>query len=470
MRPRFVVAYARIRHVMNSHYICSNCSFEDVYLDHLTTKYLTAGFECTECSKTPAAPLSKIAEIIAETVRCQVRREGDDELYIASRYGDGPNGQTLEAVLQELGCDHPWSVHLADELADFDFCWSSKSAGFFDDEGFYFSESVSTNDVEAAWRRFVNIAISGPRYFNDKSRAFLDDIFHTVRSPGHATKPWDETLDKGSLIYRGREFEDLGELRKAMEAPHKLMGAPPSSRAKGLRMNAPGSPIFYGAEEHETVLRELRPAIENWILICGFRPFRPLKILNLTALELAEKEVTRPLSYFDPDAIARLQSLRVLASFPSRLPRPIAPNREETDYRLTQMIANYIENILGYDGIKWRSAQNDEGYNIGLFSRSASIGLSIANTETLSASNKVEHYSEDDGELLGFEIQREINPEKNKLRELGLSLPQMGIDTALIADLCEMAVMQVRKARYKTDDFSVQYNDDDPALRPKPAF
>ena len=88
----------------------------------------------------------------------------------------------------------------------------------------------------------------------------------------------------------------------------------------------------------------------------------------------------------------------------------------------------------------------------------------------MSASNKVEHYSEDDGELLGFEIQREINPEKDKLRELGLSLPQMGIGTALIADLCEMAVMQVRKARYKTDDFSVQYNDDAPALRPKSAF
>lgn len=455
---------------MTKKFICSNCSFNDVYLDYSASQIMDPIHNCTVCNKSPAAPLSVIVESIADIVKQQVRRESEDELYINTRYGDGPNGENLQAVLQDLGCDYPWSVHLASELSDYDFCWSSKSEGFFDDEASYFSERVSINDVEEEWSRFVKIAQSGPRYFNPKARQFLDDLFHVVRSPVSKKAPWDVTLDKDDIIYRGRNFDDITEMRKAMEAPHKLMGAPPSAFAKGLRMNAPGSPMFYGAEQPETVLRELRPPIDSWVLICGFRPLNKLCLLDLSELAQAEENSSRPASYFDPEAIVKLQHLRFLSLLPSRLTRPIPPHREETDYRPTQMIANYIENILGYDGIKWRSAQHESAFNIGLFFRYSTADIRISTSEGLSARNHVEWYGEDEADLLGFQLERTVDEKNNTLKELGLSLPMFTLNTSLIVDLNEMKAHQVQEITYKSDEYGVNFNNTEPTSKENSVF
>jgi len=442
--------------------ICGNCTFDDIYLDYLASQNLDAANQCTVCGKSPAARLSHIVEKVAETVRQQIRREDEDSLYIATRYGDGPNGEELQSVLQELGCDHPWSIHLADELSDHDFCWSSKVEGFFDSDASYFSERVSLNKVEEEWSRFVEIAQSGPRYFNPKAKQFLDDLFHVVQLSDSNKAPWDITLTKNKLIYRGRTFDDIRDMQKAMEAPDKLMGAPPSAFAKGLRMNAPGSPMFYGAEKSETILRELRPPIDSWVLICGFRPLKELRLLDLSELAKAEGNSSRPTSYFNPEAIVRLQHLHFLSYLPNRLTKPIPPSREETDYRPTQMIANYIENVLRYDGITWRSAQHENAFNIGLFSRSSKAGLNISISESLSAHNQFEWYGENEGDLNNFELKRTIATKNDKLSELGFFLPQHQLNTSLEVDLTQMKVHRISDIIYKSDKYGVNFKNKKP--------
>ncbi len=455
---------------MTEHAICSDCSFQDLYLDQLARQNMSTNHQCSVCEKRPAAPLESLAEHIGNTVSQQLRRESDEETYFYTRHGDGPKGDELQAVLQELGCDHPWSIYLAEALCEFDYCWSSNVEGFFDSEGTYFTERVSTESVEDAWTRFVGIAQSGPRYFNKKIREFLDDLFNSVLSVPQEFAPWDVILDSSSLIYRGRVFDDMAEMREAMAAPDKLMGAPPSALAKGLRMNAPGSPIFYGAENKETVLSELRPAIDSWVLVCGFRPITALRILDLGSLELAEEHSPRPTSYFNPTAVKRLQHLRFLTFLSNRLTRPVAPRREDVDYRPTQMIANYIENVLGYDGLKWKSAQNTGGHNIGLFARSAKISPCHGHGEKLSSDNIVEFYDEDDVELIEFRIKRIKNKSSTKVPEFMQSIPIAVLNASLRADLNEIEVAQVTKATYTTNAYSVEFDDSEPCVETDTAF
>lgn len=447
---------------MTEHAICLDCSFEDQYLDQLAKQNMSTEHTCSVCRKSPAAPLELLAEDIVDTIRCQVRRESEEDIYFHTRHGDGPKGDQLQVVLQELGCDHPWSEYLAEVLCEIDFCWSSHVEGFFDSEGSYFSERVSTESVEKAWTRFVGIAQSGPRYFNKKIREFLDDLFNSVLSVPHEFAPWDVSLDSNSVIYRGRAFDDITKMREAMAAPDKLMGAPPSALAKGLRMNAPGSPIFYGAENKNTVLSELRPTIDSWVLVCGFRPISTLRILDLGALKFAEEHSPRPTSYYDPSAVKRLQHLRFLTFLSNRLTRPVAPHREDVDYRPTQMIANYIENILGYDGLKWESAQNSGGHNIGLFARSARIAPCHKISEKLSSHNIVEFYDEDDVELLGFRIERVKDKASPKISRFMHSMPPVTLNASLRADLSMIEVAQVTKAIYETHDYSVAFDDSAP--------
>lgn len=77
---------------MTDHAICLDCSFKDLYLDQLAKENMSSEHKCSGCEKHPPPPLETLAEHIADTVRCQVRRESDEDIYLHTRHGDGPMG------------------------------------------------------------------------------------------------------------------------------------------------------------------------------------------------------------------------------------------------------------------------------------------------------------------------------------------------------------------------------------------
>lgn len=62
-------------------------------------------------------------------------------------------------------------------------------------------------------------------------------------------------------FYRARCFEAKEDLLRAMEDPDIELGPPPSNSRVGGRMNSRGIPVFYGSNNAEVALAEIRPPV-----------------------------------------------------------------------------------------------------------------------------------------------------------------------------------------------------------------
>ena len=214
------------------------------------------------------------------------------------------------------------------------------------------------------------------RFFGHRARELLaeafggiDKIFAGGRQP--------LVIDIGpesprKTLCRARVFQSDDTLREALSRPDRDLGPPPSSSVPAGRMNARGIAVFYGADDADVAIAEVRPPVGSLVAVAQFKIIRPLRILSLGYLGFARAEG----SIFDPDYAALCQRTAFLQSLSDLLCEPVLPDHEDLDYLPTQAVADFLatENDPPLDGVAYPSTQVDgSGSNVVLFHKAARV-------------------------------------------------------------------------------------------------
>lgn len=211
-----------------------------------------------------------------------------------------------------------------------------------------FSEIMKAKDKElyghysGEWIELVDACKHNSRYVEPVRK--LDTIFQDIQEEDLPI----ENLDVGTHIYRARIVDNDKLLSQIIESTEKELGPPPVGKIAAGRFNPPNIRVFYGALDKKTACYEIKPYLKQTIAIASFIVKRPKKIFDAT------KNVKHDISTFIKDANDHFK-------------KPLRPNDNAVDYVPTQILADYLQNKYGIDGIIYSSSLQNSGRNIVLF-------------------------------------------------------------------------------------------------------
>lgn len=368
--------------------ICENC-VSDAYLKEVMFE-LGRPDKCDNCGEVELVlNLTEISNIVEFAIETHYEVTADNPNFMQqmmlkdkeSSYEWYREGEMTEDIANALigFADDKYGQYiqliLSDRHADFEMAKMGVSTPF-DDDHLYQEGHVYPGGMYREWRTFENIVHNESRYFSATAKAFLDKIFENfadledragesvIKIIGPETEP--------HKFYRGRYFFDEKEIVKAMSRPDKELGPAPAHLASANRMNARGISVFYGATTIEVALAEIRPPVGSTVVLGAFQPLRQMRILDLAKLET----VVSYGSLLDPDYERKIHRSHFLKSLVKMMTKPANPNKTDSEYLTTQLIADYILNIpnLQIDGILYPSSQYTQGgENIVLFHRSSRV-------------------------------------------------------------------------------------------------
>ncbi|PKL38659.1 MAG: hypothetical protein CVV41_22380 [Candidatus Riflebacteria bacterium HGW-Riflebacteria-1] len=353
---------------------------------------------------------------------------------------------------------------LADKYYDFEAACLGEETEFSSDS--YYIESSTTDEKwQNEWREFERSLKTETRFFSRIASRLLslafDDIDKMQTSNGRSLVV--DAGPKTSFVsfYRARNFQSDKALKSALANPDKYVGPPPSSFAKAGRMNAHGISVFYGANNPEAALAEVRPPVGSKVVIARFEIIRPIRLLDLTALDL----VTTNGSIFDSTYIDRLERTMFLRNLSRRITIPVMPDDEPLVYLATQAIADFLasENTPSLDGILFPSVQTAGGaLNAVLFhkaSRVESIELP-SGTEISANLGSITEEGWEDNYTVYEEVPQKIKNPVNKEPHVFLRIPEAQSNeerpATLKIDLDSVCVHMVKAVNFETHNSSVR--------------
>lgn len=244
----------------------------------------------------------------------------------------------------------------------------------FDADSYYEQKDSSDATWQYEWRYFERTLRTEARYFSRAAADHLAAVFggstSSVRRMANRWL-WMPAPVHRSRCFSGREYSSRrSRLKRHSAVPTGTWGLPARAAAAG-RMNARGISVFYGATTHSVALAEVRPPVGSYVALATFRIIRPLRLLDLSALENAADGG----SVFDPTLLQRLERVAFLQSLGRKMTRPVMPDDQEFDYLATQAAADFLatENEPTLDGILFKSTQSEEGDNIVLFHKASRV-------------------------------------------------------------------------------------------------
>lgn len=331
--------------------ICCEC-IREAFLSQQVAKKGQAG-ECSYCGETlPCIPIEELADHIETAfddhyVRTanypdswQERAMADPE----SSYEWDREGQPAHDAIEEAAAIP--SEAAADVLeildnrhGDFDSAAMGEETEF-STETYYEEKGASAHAWHEEWHGFEQSLKTEARFFSRCAGELLARVF------GH--------------------IDTLKTKRR-----HPLVVPPPARLASAGRMNARGISVFYGATNAGVALAEVRPPVGSKVAVAKFEIIRPLRLLDLTALDGVQDGG----SIFDPSLKGRLERVAFLKTLGERMTRPVMPDDEAFDYLATQAVADFLatENEPRLDGIIFGSAQAKTGRNVVLFHKAARV-------------------------------------------------------------------------------------------------
>jgi hypothetical protein len=171
-------------------------------------------------------------------------------------------------------------------------------------------------------------------------------------------------------------------------------------------MNASGISVFYGALAPPTAIAEVRPPVGSDVVVATFEVLRSLRVLNLDAL----RQIIIRRSYFDPNCRPLEERAAFLDLLSNKMTRPVMPEREQADYLVTQVIADYLASEHELDGILYPSVQVaadlpvEHRTNIVLFHRASRVEeIEVQKGTQLSASHRQYDDEGEDSEFVVYE-------------------------------------------------------------------
>jgi HEPN/RES N-terminal domain 1/RES domain len=230
-----------------------------------------------------------------------------------------------------------------------------------------------------SWERFVRVVKHERRYFFEKSDQrfseeqvspleLLETVATKCKRAGMLRK-----LPIGSEFYRCRPAEN-GQF---FDLPRDL-GPAPKKEAAQNRMSPAGIPMFYGAENIDTVRAETLEHVQDPHSMALFALGREVTVLDLTKSPIV--------SIFD----SRRQSLYDWAIFMHQFRRDLSKkikkdNKVHIEYVPTQIVTEYFRTFLKdqsgqlIDGVLYESATDTKGKCIALFANSKAVAPTAQN-------------------------------------------------------------------------------------------
>ncbi|UVM74016.1 RES family NAD+ phosphorylase [Pseudomonas alvandae] len=258
----------------------------------------------------------------------------------------------------------------------FDFDTAAMGVEYeFSPESHYERKNSNDSIWQYEWRCFEKTLKTEARYFSRGAADHLAAVFGGIDELSTSDgKP--VVVDVGpsapiNMLFRARVFQSEERLKEALCRPDRHLGSPPARAAATGRMNARGISVFYGATSQSVALAEVRPPVGSYVALAPFKIIRPLRLLDISALEKAADYG----SIFDPALLARTERAVFLQSLSRIMTRPVMPDDQEFDYLATQAVADFLatENLPMLDGILFKSTQSTDGDNIVLFHKASRV-------------------------------------------------------------------------------------------------
>jgi hypothetical protein len=167
---------------------------------------------------------------------------------------------------------------------------------------------------------------------------------------------------------------------------HTEMGKPPAELASAGRANPPGIAYLYMASNPETAINEVRPHPGSTVYVanCQIGVEKTIKVLDLC--QPANKA---SILKFEEEYIPHvIRILKMLEVFGEELSKPVLPDKSHIEYVPTQYLCEFLKRQTRtlpdgkkeplFDGIRYKSSLNPDGFNIVLFDDSK---INVGNPE-----------------------------------------------------------------------------------------
>ncbi|CFQ11179.1 RES family NAD+ phosphorylase [Yersinia enterocolitica] len=397
-------------------WICTSCIDEPFLSAHIKS----AGPRkiCHFCSKKrPCFNLEKISDLTETAIEQHFIRTPVDPspmeyaMIKYGRHGWYRAGDEIECVIENLLQTRPEIASavqqfLEDRHSDFDSASMGEETEFASESHYEERRKVDTGHLDGLWKKFITSLQTESRYINHSVRETLYGIFNGLETM-QVGREQTVIVKAGpgtaiSSLYRARWSNSHEMLEKILVLPDRELGPPPHRSSGSNRMSARGISVFYGASSVETAISEIRPPVGCDVVSAGFRLIRPLRLLNLPALE----SVWESGSMFDPDYINKRAQVAFLRTLSRLMTDPVLPGEEEFRYIPTQVIAEYLADAprLALDGILYPSVQqpalpSSENYNVVLFHKASRVQYQALPAQDACQINFGHHCDEDEWEV-----------------------------------------------------------------------
>ncbi|EOP1617155.1 RES family NAD+ phosphorylase [Escherichia coli] len=460
-------------------WVCAGCIGEE-FLRHRIEKKgrLQTCHYCEEDH--PCFTLETVCNLTEKAVQAHFYRtpaEPNEMEYASLRHLDGyewfRDGEDVVQLIEDL---LQTRREVADDIqqlleyrhSDFDSDVMGLETEFARESCYAERRQISTGRLDSMWINFVSSLKTESRYINNAVSSTLDGIFRgveTMRTRGK--EPVIMPAGPGTSIptlYRARWCHSHDELEQILITPDKELGPPPPQFSGANRMSARGISVFYGASSVDTAISEIRPPVGCKVVCAKFNVIRPLRLLNLPALE----SVLESGSLLDLEYIKRREQAAFLSTLTRRIVDPVLPGEEDFSYIPTQVIAEYLADPSRFnlDGILYPSVQlpgadQDERYNVVLFHKASRVAFMKLPSKDDCMIRFGHQYAEDDWEtdIRVTEVisaKKSLSSQSDRHDLSDLSLPDDRRALSLEIDLDAVSVHGIRAARfeYSTDAVS----------------
>ena len=276
--------------------------------------------------------------------------------------GNSQDGEFPETIVAELvDCDHI----IADAIVEY---LSAKENYFVHHDG---AEPMFDKDT-----RYDRIVTDFPFVMHSTFEEFRSNILHVKRFYNHqASEKLHELLGdideldqyassevvrglepgkRDSAIFRARRALSPEKAKEILENLPGSLAPPPPEKARAGRMNAAGISVFYGGFSSDVCIAEIRPLIGSYIIVGEFEVITPVKLLDLTYFTEGEPNI----SNFDANYADVSMRWNFLRDFSNLISQPVLPDEESIEYVVTQVISEFINSELKFDGLIYKSAQH----------------------------------------------------------------------------------------------------------------
>lgn len=354
--------------------VCSDC-FEEYGIKEFIESNISASV-CSYCGgssrKTKACELDVVIEFILECVSYEWGHPADEGLPYETREG----GWQVSSVYNTWELLNNLGIDVQDDLILEDISYSIHNEEWCERDPY----SLRTDQtLMYGWNDFSEFVINTSRYvFLKAKNNNYDEDQHDEMNPVDILDALGSIVQKLNLVKELPENTEIKRVRivdldKELSSAKELGTPPREFSTIANRMSPAGIPMFYGAFDINTAIKETyesKPG-ETKKAICGsFHLTKSIKVIDLSRMLYIP-------SLFDQEERQNRSDHKFLLGFVSDFTKPIdRADRAHIDYVPTQIVTEYFRHVLllenkdKIDGVIYPSSKNPKHKAIVLFATS----------------------------------------------------------------------------------------------------